>query len=228
MPRIARPVFPGLPHHVTQRGNRRAPIFFTDANRQTYLHWLREYCLLADVRILAYCLMPNHVHFVAVPGTASSFEEVFHPLHTRYARYINQQMGWSGHLMQGRYYSAALDERRLWTAVRYVERNPVRAGMISLAESYAWSSAAAHCGLRPDPLVGGRAGLPGDFVETHEWSGWLKPEESPVLLEELRDRSRRGLPCGSDDFVSRLERQAGRALRPGTRGRPPKMVRVPN
>jgi len=222
MPRIARPVFPGLPHHVTQRGNRQATIFFSDVHRQTYLHWLREYCERADVRILAYCLMTNHVHFVAVPGSTSSFEEVFHPLHTRYARRINQEKGWNGHLMQGRYFSAALDERHLWTAIRYVERNPVRAGMIDRAEDYAWSSAAMHCGLRPDPLVEGRAGLPPGFVDTAEWSDWLKPGEANDLLDELRSRSRRGFPVGSDEFVSKLERQAGTPLRPGLRGRPPK------
>ena len=228
MPRIARLVVPGLPHHVTQRGNRRATIFFSDAHRQIYLRWLREYCARADVRILAYCLMDNHVHFVAVPGTAQAFEEFVHPLHTRYARHINQEKGWKGHFMQGRYFSAALDETRLWTAIRYVERNPVRAGMIAQAENYAWSSAAVHCGLRPDVLVDGRAGLPADFVQTAEWSNWLKGVETPELLDELRSKSRRGLPCGSEEFVSKLERQAGRPLRPGSRGRPPKMVHVPN
>jgi len=220
MPRIARPVFPGLPHHVTQRGNHRAPLFFCDAHRQIYVQWLREYCLRADVRILAYCLMTNHVHFVAVPATASASLEVFHPLHTRYARRVNQEQGWSGHLMQGRYFSAALDERHLWTAIRYVERNPVRAGLIGRAEDYPWSSAAGHCGLRTDPLVDGRAGLPVDFVSTAEWADWLKPEEPDDVLDELRSKSRRGLPVGSEEFVSELERKAGTSLRPAVRGRP--------
>jgi putative transposase len=220
MPRIARPVFPGLPHHVTQRGNRQATLFFVDAHRRLYLDWLCEYCRRADVRILAYCLMTNHVHFVAVPGAASSFEEVFHPLHTRYARRINQERGWNGHLMQGRYFSAALDERHLWNAIRYVERNPVRAGMVARAEDYAWSSAATHCGLCADALVQGRTGLPPDFVATAEWSEWLKPDEPDELLDELRSKSRRGLPVGSEEFVANLERQAGMSLRPGIRGRP--------
>ena len=128
MPRIARPVFPGIPHHITQRGNRRENVFFSDGDRAAYLSWLANYCAKFAVRVLAYCLMTNHVHIVAIPATGDALENVFRPLHTRYAQRINRSRGWSGHLWQGRYFSSALDESYLWAAIRYVERNPVRGG----------------------------------------------------------------------------------------------------
>ncbi|HUR39989.1 MAG TPA: transposase [Verrucomicrobiae bacterium] len=220
MPRIARPVFPGLPHHVTQRGNRQADIFLCNADRTQYLEWLKEYCAAAEVEMIAYCLMRNHVHFVAILLAADSFERVFHRLHTRYAQRFNRITGFKGHVMQGRYFSAALDESHLWTAIRYVERNPVRAGMVQKAQDYAWSSAAMHCGLRTDPVVNGRNALPRDFVSTADWPKWLSSEEDSTQVNLLRTQSLRGLPCGSDDFVSSLEMRAGVPLKRRPRGRP--------
>jgi putative transposase len=220
MPRIERVVFPGLPHHVTQRGNRQTNIFFSDDDRRAYLRWAREYCLNAKVAVVAYCLMSNHVHFVAIPEEEQSFERLFHPLHTRYAQRINRATGWKGHVMQGRPFSSPLDEAHFWAAIRYVERNPVRASMVATAEDYPWSSAAAHCGLRPDPIVSNRDALPADFITTAEWSAWLKGDEDASQLESLRKNSARGLPCGSEEFIESLERRAGIPLKRRPRGRP--------
>ncbi|MDP1605464.1 MAG: transposase [Rhodocyclaceae bacterium] len=126
MPRLSRTVFAGIPHHITQRGNRREDIFFVDEDREAYLTWLREYCELHEVEILAYCLMTNHIHLVAVPARDDGLQRVFKPLHMRYAQRINRAHGWKGHLWQGRFFSSPLDDAYLWAAVRYVERNPVR------------------------------------------------------------------------------------------------------
>ncbi len=104
MPRIARPVFSGVPHHITQRGNRREDVFFNEADRAAYLAWLGEYCAKYKVRLLAYCLMTNHIHVVAVPEADQSLERVFRPLHTRYAQRINRAKHWKGHLWQGRFF----------------------------------------------------------------------------------------------------------------------------
>lgn len=134
MPRIPRPVFSGVPHHITQRGNRRENVFFSDEDRVVYLGWLAHYCAKFQVHVLAYCLMTNHIHLVAVPEGESALEKVFRPLHTRYAQRINGAMRWSGHLWQGRFFSSPLDEIYLWAAIRYVERNPVRAGIVRRAE----------------------------------------------------------------------------------------------
>src|ERR1700675_1241107 len=146
MPRLARAVFAGIPHHVTQRGNRREDVFFGDDDRRLYLSWLKGYCDDHAVEVLAYCLMTNHVHLVAVPVRADGLERALKPLHMRYAQRINRQRGWHGHLWQGRFFSSPLDEAYLWAALRYVERNPVRARLGRRAENYPWRGPAPLCG----------------------------------------------------------------------------------
>jgi putative transposase len=173
MPRLARAVFSGVAHHITQRGNRRGNVFFNAEDRRTYLAWLRDYCTKYGVEILAYCLMTNHVHVVAVPTDESALEEVFRPLHTRYAQRINRRKCWKGHLWQGRFFSSALDEDYLWAAIRYVERNPVRARLVRKAENYPWSSAAAHCGLKKDDVLTAEHGWWRRFKTVGNWSMWL-------------------------------------------------------
>ena len=122
MQRLARSVFAQVPHHITQRGNRRDPVFFTDEDRRhAYLDWLSEYAGNNEVEVLAYCLMTNHIHMVAVPKTEDGLQRALKPLHMRYAQRINRSRGWKGHLWQGRFFSSALDETYLWAAIRYVE-----------------------------------------------------------------------------------------------------------
>ena len=133
MPRIARPVFPGVPHHITQRGNRRENVFFSDGDRAAYLGWLAEYSVKFDVRVLAYCLMTNHIHLVAIPETEDALEKIFRPLHTRYAQRINRARGWSGRLWRGRYFSSALDERYLWEPQNASMGLTVRLSLILMA-----------------------------------------------------------------------------------------------
>lgn len=224
MPRIARHVFPGLPHHVVQRGNRRENVFFGDADRAAYLRWLREYCVKYGVQLLAYCLMTNHVHFIAVPLTASALEETFRALHTRYAMRVNRIRQSTGHVWQGRPFSAVLDEPYLYTAVRYVELNPVRAGMVEKAEQYRWSSASAHCGLRRDALLVPAVEWLANVGGPDGWSGWLALGDDPDRVAVLRRNSQRSLPCGNDAFVSDLERRVGQTLRPAKMGRPRKSI----
>jgi len=220
MPRLARRVFAGLPHHVVQRGNRREDVFFCDADRSAYLDWLRQYCDEGGVEVLAYCLMTNHVHIVAVPATDDGLERAFRPLHTRYAMRVNRWRGAKGHVWQGRFFSSTLDEAYLWAAIRYVERNPVRAGMVEGAERYRWSSAPAHCGLGVDPLLTRDP----DWLEAlrfvDDWPLWLADFDRPFHLDTLREHVRRSLPCGSPEFVHGLELRAGLPLVPRPRGRP--------
>ena len=218
MPRLARSVFPDVPHHITQRGNRREDVFFEDKDRQVYLEWLGEYCDKWQVKILAWCLMTNHIHLVLVPTTEEGLQRVLKPLHMRYAQRVNRARGWKGHLWQGRFFSSPLDEAYTWTAIRYVERNPVRAGMVEKAEEYLWSSAAAHCGLIESPLLV-RAKMEGAISED-EWSDWLAVSEDEHATKLLRRNVEKGLPCGSDQFVASLEKLARRALRFRPQGRP--------
>ena len=220
MPRLARPVFSGVPHHITQRGNRRENVFFSDADREAYLEWLAGYCAKHRVEVLAYCLMSNHIHVVAVPERGDALERVFRPLHTRYAQRINRLKKWKGHLWQGRFFSSALDEIYLWAAIRYVERNPVRARLVRRAENYPWSSAASHCGERADAVLTKDAEWMRQFKSIGDWSKWLAEGDRPEQLLVLRRHVERGLPCGAEGFVRKLERQARQLLRFRPRGRP--------
>ena len=127
---MARVVVPGEPHHITQRGNNRQDVFFTDEDRRFYLETLKERSERYGVKILGYCLMTNHVHLVAVPRAAESLSKGIGGTHLQYARYVNRLHGRSGHLWQGRFFSIPLDAAHAVFAVRYVERNPVRARMV--------------------------------------------------------------------------------------------------
>ncbi|NOQ94893.1 MAG: transposase [Methylophaga sp.] len=219
MPRVARTVFPNIPHHITQRGNRRDDVFFTDDDRQIYLEWLQFYCEKHDVAILAYCLMTNHVHLVLTPHSEAGLQKVLKPLHMRYSQYINKTKNWTGHLWQGRFFSSPLDEAYAWSTIRYVERNPVQAGMIARAEEYQWSSAAAHCGLKEALFL---AQLPEslDGITQGEWSAWLALPEHQDTINIIQRNIEKGLPCGSDDFIAQLESISKRSLRYKPQGRP--------
>jgi len=220
MPRTARSVVEGVPYHVTQRGNRRQDIFFCDEDRRIYLSWLADYCDRYKLEVLSYCLMTNHDHVVTVPHSSDSLAKTFHILHTRYSRMINERFSWCGHLFQGRYFSTALDDAHLYAAVRYVERNPVRVGMVERAEDYPWSSAAFHLGLRKnDPLIRSKT-IWGGAVEG--WQSELELPEDEGMLEMIRKRTVTGVPCGDEGFIQRLSEILGRPLIPGPRGRPRK------
>ena len=220
MPRLARAVFAGLPHHVTQRGNRRENVFFSDADRRVYLEWLKTYCDDHDVAILAYCLMTNHVHLVAVPARDDGLQRALKPLHMRYAQHINRERGWNGHLWQGRFFSSPLDEAYMWAALRYVERNPVRARLVRRAETYPWSSAAAHCGQRADAVLTMERAWREHLSAVADWSAWLAEGDESEELKMLRRNADKGLPCGSEAFVMKLEAKADRSLRFRPIGRP--------
>jgi REP-associated tyrosine transposase len=217
MPRVARVIAPDFPHHVTQRGNRRAAIFNDESDRYVYLSLLRQNAQKHGVRIWAYALMPNHVHLVAVPATVSSMGAALRNTHGAHALYFNRKHGAAGHLWQGRYFSCVLDHFHFWAAVRYVERNPVRAGLVARAEDYPWSSAAAHCDLRQDLLLSGD--LPA-AVGIRNWSAWLSGRDERAE-ESIRKATAVGRPCGSDEFLIVLEKRLARRLRPARPGRKP-------
>ena len=144
MPRIARVVIPECPHHVIQRGNRRLRAFLTEEDRRLYCRLIGQEALKHGVIFWAYCLMDNHVHLVAVPRTTSSLSKAIGEAHRKYTNAINIRENWRGYLWQGRFLSYPLDEGHLYSVVRYVESNPVRAGIVQRAEEYLWSSARAH------------------------------------------------------------------------------------
>lgn len=201
MPRLPRIVVPDYPHHVRQRGNRREQVFFGDADYQQYLLWMAEYARATAVKIWAYCLMPNHVHLVLVPGGSDGLATMMGRLNSHYAQFINAREEWPGHLWQGRYDSTVMDEDYLIRAVRYVERNPVRAGLVKQAQYYPWSSAPAHCRLRTDPALSPDLPL---LAMVGDWSRWVSVDQTEDELADLRHRTEHGIPAGDHAFMRRV------------------------
>ena len=218
MTRIARVVVPGVPHHVTQRGNRRLETFFDDGDYRAYIALLAEHCAAAEVAVWAYSLMPNHVHLILVPGDADGLRRALGEAHRRYTRRVNFREGWRGHLWQERFHSFAMDEGHLLAAARYVELNPVRAGLARRARDWRWSSARAHLAGRDDALVAVAPLL--ELVP--DWRAFLAGGLEDDALEAIRRHARTGRPLGTPAFLEDLEARLGRRLRPGKRGRRPK------
>jgi len=221
MARLPRVVVADVAHHVTQRGNARQVILRSDADRVTYSELLREYSQLYGLCLLGYCLMSNHVHLIAVPQTLDALSQSLKQAHGRYAAYWNAQQSSTGHVWQGRFYSCPLDESHLWKALRYVELNPVRAGMVATAEQWRWSSAAAHCGREnSDPM------LEMDRWRRRwtaaEWRKYIDDAEAAADGRTLRHSTHTGRPLGSQDFVEALEELTARPLAPRKGGRPKK------
>ncbi len=213
MPRLPRIVIPGLPHHVTQRGNRRQRTFFEDADYSTYLDLMDRSCQAFSVHLVTYCLMPNHVHLIVVPNDEpASLARAIGSGHEAYSRYLNFKHDWRGYLWQGRFHSNVMDERYFLAAVRYVELNPVRAGLIEIPEAYPWSSVRAHLGFHSDPFL--KPSLVLDTIP--DWREFLTDSDE---REKIRLHARTGRPLGSEEFVRSLERSTGLALLPKKPGR---------
>ena len=209
MARLARAVAAGMPHHVTQRGNRRQDVFFCDADRELYIDLMADWCTRCGVEIWAYCLMDNHVHLIAVPEAPDGLARAIGEAHRRYTRHVNQREDWTGHLWQSRFASYAMDETHLIAAARYVERNPVEAGAVRAARDYRWSSARAHLAGRDDALCTVRPLL--EIVP--DWRALLRRAEDAADAALIEKHSRTGRPLGSDHFVAGLETALGRPLR---------------
>ena len=208
----------GLPHHVTQRGNSRGQVFFEEADYALYLDMLAESAACARCEIWAYCLMPNHVHFILVPSEADGLRRTFADLHRRYTGYINARARTTGHLWQGRYGSVVMDETHLFHAIRYVTLNPVRAGLVKRAEEWPWSSARAHLEAHDNGVVKVAPVLErvGDFAQ---FLG--EPFDEDAAYAPLRRAETIGRPVGDTDWLKMLEKQTGRVLMAQKRGRKP-------
>jgi putative transposase len=210
-------VVPGYPHHLTQRGVRGSDVFLSDDQRQQYLIWLAEYATECSVGVWAYCLMSNHVHIIAVPGRETSFCDMMRTLQMRHSQAVNAFQGTTGHVWQGRYYCCTLDADHAVAAVRYVEQNPVRAGMVDAAEEHDWNSAQPHCGLRGDPVLDPEMPM---HAAIDDWQLWLHEEPDYEKLNAIRNQTFRGFPCGHDRFIQQCGRIVGRKLVRSPRGRP--------
>jgi putative transposase len=216
-------VVPGLPHHITQRGNRRQQTSFLPGDYAAYLELMAHWCRQEGVEVWAYCLMPNHVHLIAVPQSEASLRRGVGQAHRRYTRRINFREKWRGYLWQGRFASFVMDEPYLLGAARYVQLNPVRAGLVASAEDSPWSSASAHLAGRDDALVQVAPLL----AIIGDWRALLDSALAEEQLRELREHGRTGRPLGSGPFLERLESMVGRVLRARKGGRPRKLRKLP-
>ncbi|EFG2885705.1 transposase [Escherichia coli] len=206
MPRIARIVVPGIPHHVTQRGNRRERVFFSPDDYRRYSRLLAEAAQANGVEVWCYCLMPNHVHLIVAPSNEVGLARMLGEAHRRYTTHINQREGWTGHLWQGRFGSAPMDEDHLESAVRYVLLNPVRARLVEGAEDWPWSSLHAH--LTEDG--GGLVTLTPLRDRFPDIAGMLEAEASGVAMNRIRKSETSGRPLGTEAWAESLGATIGK------------------
>ena len=227
MPRRARVIVPGLPHHITQRGNNRQQVFYSPDDRRLYLALLTRYARRYGTHITGYCLMTNHVHLVVVPQHEHSLARTFGQTHAEYALALNHSEKRSGHLWQNRFFSCPLDAAHLENAMRYVELNPVRAGLTAMPWDWPWSSARAHSleGASDAVLDGSRELDAWDYAS---WKQSLLAGISQAECDSIRRATHTGEPLGSRAFLRQLERHAGRRLQVLPRGRPAKRPNQPD
>src|SRR5579862_2991483 len=219
MARLADISIVNVPHHVTQRGNARQFLLATDSERLVYLELLWRHLKLYGLTLLGYCLMSNHVHLLVMPCRPDSLGPGAQEYSGRYATYWNATHQSSGHVWQGRFYSCPLDDAHLWMALRYTERNPVRAGLVTAAQDWEWSSAPAHCGTSDaEPRLDMAAWSKRWSRAT--WREYLRYDENEADLHAIRTSTHTGRPLGSGEFVRALEEATARRLQPQKGGRP--------
>jgi putative transposase len=220
MPRIARVCAIDYPHHITQRGNNKETVFFEDDDRVFYLKTLSKYSHKLEFEILAYCLMVNHVHLLVVPKKEDSLARGIGSANLVYTQYINRKYKRSGRLWQNRFFSTIIEkEPYLWAVARYIERNPVRAGIVKNVEGYVWSSARAHILGKKDDAISVKRWFEESELGTYQ--AFLRDEDKKVEAL-IRKATSTGRPIGSESFVKKLEKILGLNILPKKAGRPKK------
>lgn len=227
MARLPRLTAPGLPHHLIQRGNNRQAVFLDEVDCARYLDELGELAEPHRLAIHAYVLMPNHVHLLVTPAEQRTLARVMQALGRRYVRWFNDRHQRTGTLWEGRYRSTVVESGRyLLACMRYIDLNPVRAGLVAEPAPYRWSSHAHHVGLRTDPLITEHAvywalgNTP--FERQLAYRGLFEHIQDPSELEAIRFATHRGWALGEGAFVGELSDRLGRRAAPVGRGRPRK------
>jgi putative transposase len=218
MARLPRLVIPGIPHHITQRGNRRERTFFEDGDYALYLDLLAQAAEQAHTEIWSYCLVPNHLHIIAVPSDEDGLRRTFRYVHRHYTGYINARLRTTGYLWQGRFGSVAMDEEHLHQAFRYVALNPVRARLVKRPEDWRWSSVNAHFAGADDHVVqvGPALERVGDF------RAFLGEKfDEAMSYAALRKAESVGRPIGSKEWLTDIEAKTGLTLAAQKRGPKP-------
>ncbi|OQB44189.1 MAG: Transposase IS200 like protein [Parcubacteria group bacterium ADurb.Bin159] len=221
MPRIARLVVVDFPHHITQRGNYQQKTFQNKQDFIYYLNWFEKYRKRYLLLVLAYCLMPNHVHHIVIPQKEDSLAKMFNTTHMRYAQFFNKCHNIRGHLWQDRFYSCVLDEEHFYYAVKYVERNPVEAGLVNEPWQWRWSSAEAHIkGLKGKDQNGITLVDIDQFLKVDNWKEYLEQPTKKEIVEKIEKHSSSGYPLGNKEFIERLEQIYQKKLVSRPQGRP--------
>lgn len=217
MPRQGRIVVPGELFHVTQRGNYRQRIFEDDIDRAYYLKLFEEYRNKYGLELFAFCLMDNHVHFIVKPLQAQSLAQTICRCHQRYAYYRHKKKEVLGHLWQERFYSCLLYGEHIRQALRYVERNPVRAGMVREPWDYMWSSARAHLGVKYKIITLSDCS---SYMGNLNWKDFISQDEGEDQIKQIRETTMKGTVLGSHEVIKNLEARLGRSILPKPKGRP--------
>jgi len=226
MPRTARFVLPHAAHHVVARGVHNTRLFRSGFDKSSYLKRFTLIAAQEHVTVHAYCLMDNHVHWLLSPASPTALARLFHRLHTWWAMRLNRQLKRHGHLFQARFFSTPLDDNHFWTAMRYVEVNPRRAGTAPRLQDWEFSSARAHLDGSPDPLVELSLEAWRQRFGSAAWRDFL--QETDREADQRLQRSLAGCrPCGSDEWLRALEQKAHRRLAWSPPGRPASRAVVP-
>ena len=225
MPRKPRFYLPGVPAHIVQRGNCRQVTFFAEADYIAYLDWLSDGARLHGCAIHAYALMSNHVHLLVTPQQADSISKLIQFVGRRYVTYVNRCYAKSGTLWEGRHKGCVIsDDDYLLACMRYIELNPVRAGMVSAPGDYRWSSYRANAfgepdgGLTPHPLY--RALGSTIQARGHAYRNLFRGMVDPELIHAIRATVQTGTPLGNERFRQQIEQTLQRRVGQARRGRP--------
>jgi putative transposase len=218
MPRTRRVIIPGVAHHITQRGNNQQKVFFNDEDFCNYCFWANKYAAQYQIDILAYCLMPNHIHLIAIPYTKIGMSRFCNTVNMRHAQYINHKKNTNGHLWQSRFFSCPLDDIHLYFALRYEEQNPIRAGLTNRPWDYAWSSVRFHVGMDTNAYIRIRDM---NMMNHNEWKKYLGYKDES-MDETIRENTYSGKACAVEENLKEWEKTLNCVLRSKKAGRPRK------
>jgi len=221
---------PGYAYHLVQRGNNRQACFFEQQNYRVYLQYMRDGLDQYGDRLHAYCLMTNHVHLLLTPKDKDSISKLMKVVCSRYAQYINKKYSRTGTLWSGRHKSSAVDsDTYLLKCYRYIELNPVTAGMVNQPQDYLWSSyhhnALGNTNSLISPHACYRALGQSKCIRLPRYRALFKEALSAVDYDAIRRAAQRSMPLGSDKFLAQIETNLGRPLGYPKRGRPYKVVK---
>ncbi|MBN2097149.1 MAG: transposase [Candidatus Omnitrophica bacterium] len=220
MPRIARIIYTGYPHHIVQRGNNRQDVFFSNAEKRVYLELLKKYSKENNCSILAYCLMPNHIHILAVPYQELSLAKTMQKLSLTYTQYINSKYSRTGRLWECRFHSTVVDkDAYLWKVCRYIERNPVRAKIVQSPTEYEWSSAKINTSEAESSFI---EPIWKNYIKFDEYLEFLNSQEDEEQIKEIRKSTLKGRPVGTQDFLKQVAQDLNISIYSRRRGRPKK------